>query len=119
MLVLRIRIVPNGSSGSCSQWKWMLKFSSACSALLLASGALFNPVSAYPTDEWFDVLIDRMCELTAEKGRVAAVGTEAVDYVLNQGFATELTTYAMSVGDQGFGEAIAKGLLASCPDLYP
>ena len=119
MLVLRIRIVPNGSSGSCSQWKWMLKFSSACSALLLASGALFNPVSAYPTDEWFDVLIDRMCELTAEKGRVAAVGTEAVDYVLKQGFATELTTYAMAVGDQGFAEAIAKGLLASCPDLYP
>ena len=59
-----------------------------------------------------------MCELTAEKGRVAAVGTKAVDYVLNQGFATELTTYAMSVGDQGFAEAIAKGLLASCPDLY-
>ena len=97
----------------------MLKFSSACSVLLLTSGPLFNPVSAYPTDEWFEVLIDRMCELTAEKGRVAAVGTEAVDYVLKQGFATELTTYAMSVGDQGFGEAIAKGLLAACPDLYP
>jgi len=42
-----------------------------------------------------------------------------VDYILNRGHATEFTTYAMSVGDQGLGEAIAKGLLATCPDLYP
>ena len=93
--------------------------SSALTALLLAAVAFLNPVAAYPTDEWFELLIDKMCELTAEKGKVGEVGTEAVDYILNRGHATEFTTYAMSVGDQGLGEAIAKGLLATCPDLYP
>ena len=61
----------------------------------------------------------RMVELAAEKGQVGEVGSEAVDVVLREGYATELTTYAMSVGDKGFGEAIANGLLATCPDLYP
>ena len=93
--------------------------SSALAALLLAAVAFLNPVAAYPTDEWFELLIDKMCELTAEKGKVGEVGTEAVDYILNRGHATEFTTYAMSVGDQGLGEAIAKGLLATCPDVYP
>ena len=86
--------------------------------ILLITGIFFNPVAASSTDEWFELLIDKMCELTAEKGKVGEVGTEAVDYVLKKGYATELTTYAMSVGDQGFGEAIAKGLLAKCPGLY-
>lgn len=99
--------------------KQTTRLSTALPALLLLAGLFFNPVAASSTDEWFERLIDKMCELTAEKGQVSEVGTEAVDYVLKAGYATELTTYAMSVGDEGFGEAIAKGLLATCPSLYP
>ena len=99
------------------------KLSMTFPTLLLSAGIFFNAVAASSTDastdKWFELLIDKMCELTAEKGKVGEVGTEAVDYVLKKGYATELTTYAMSVGDQGFGEAIAKGLLATCPGLYP
>ena len=97
----------------------MTRFSKVLPALLLTAVAFFNPAAAYPTDEWFELLIDKMCELTAEKGQVGEVGTEAVDYVLKEGYAADLTEYAMSVGDQGFGEAIAKGLLATCPNLSP
>ena len=103
------------------------KLSMTFPTLLLSAGIFFNAVAASSTDtstdastdEWFELLIEKMCELTEEKGKVGEVGTEAVDYVLKKGYATELTTYAMSVGDQGFGEAIAKGLLAKCPGLYP
>ena len=95
------------------------KLSMTFPTILLTTGIFFNSVAASSTDEWFERLIDKMCELTAEKGQVSEVGTEAVDYVLKAGYATELTTYAMSVGDEGFGEAIAKGLLATCPGLYP
>ena len=97
----------------------MSKPSGAVPALLLIAGVFINPVAADPADPWFELLIDKMCELTAEKGKVAEVGSDAVDVVLREGYATELTTYAMSVGDKGFGEAIANGLLATCPDLYP
>ena len=97
----------------------MKNISNALPALLLAVGAFFNPVDAYPTETWFELLIDKMCELTAEKGQVGEVGTESVNYVLEQGYGPEFTAYALSVGEQGFGEAIAKGLLATCPDLYP
>jgi len=89
------------------------KPSAAIPALLLIAGVFINPVVAYPADEWFELLIDTICELTAEKGKVVEVESEAVDDVLQEGYATELTTYAMSVGDQGFGEAIANGLLAT------
>ena len=99
------------------------KLSITFATILLTTSIFFNSVAASSTDastdEWFELLIEKMCELTEEKGKVGEVGTEAVDYVLKKGYATELTTYAMSVGDQGFGEAIAKGLLATCPGLYP
>ena len=97
----------------------MKNISNALPALLLAVGAFFNPVAAYPTETWFELLIDKMCELTAEKGQVGEVGRESVDYVLEQGYGPEFTAYALSAGEQGFGVAIAKGLLATCPDLYP
>ena len=84
----------------------MSKPSGAVPALLLIAGVFINPVAADPADPWFELLIDKMCELTAEKGKVAEVGSEAVDVVLREGYATELTTYAMSVGDKGFGEAM-------------
>ena len=38
---------------------------------------------------------------------------------ISPGYGPEFTAYALSVNEQGFGEAIAKGLLATCPDLYP
>ena len=97
----------------------MRNIPNALPVLLLAMGVFFNPVSAYPTEAWFELLIDKMCELTAEKGQVGEVGTESVDYVLKQGYGPEFTAYALSAGEQGFGVAIAKGLLATCPDLYP
>jgi hypothetical protein len=97
----------------------MSKFLIALPALVLATGAFFNPVSGYPTEAWFELLIDKMCELTAEKGQVGDVGTESLDYLLKQGYGPEFTAYALSVGDEGLGVAIAKGLLATCPDLYP
>jgi|TARA_B100000073_G_scaffold199345_1_gene165062 hypothetical protein len=96
----------------------MAKLSNALPALVLAAAGCFNPVSASPTEAWFELLIDKMCELTAEKGQVSEVGTESLDYVLQQGYGPEFTAYALSVDDEGLGEAIAKGLLATCPELY-
>ena len=43
------------------------------------------------------LLIDKMFELTAEKGKVGELGSGALDVVLMEGYATELITYAMSV----------------------
>jgi len=97
----------------------MKSISNALPALLLAMGAFCNPVAAYPTEAWFELLIEKMCELTAEKGQVSEVGIEAVDYVVAQGYGPEFTAYTVQAGKQGFSEAIAKGLLATCPDLYP
>ena len=46
------------------------------------------------------LLIDKMFELTAEKGKVGELGSGALDVVLMEGSATELITYAMSVNDK-------------------
>ncbi len=46
------------------------------------------------------LLIDKMFELTAEKGKVGELGSGALDVVLMEGYATELITYAMSVSDK-------------------
>ena len=43
------------------------------------------------------LLVDKMFELTAEKGKVGELGSGALDVVLMEGYATELITYAMSV----------------------
>ena len=43
------------------------------------------------------LLIDKMFELTAEKGKVGELGSGALDVVIMEGYATELITYAMSV----------------------
>jgi hypothetical protein len=70
----------------------MVKLSNALPALVLAAAGCFNRVAADPTEAWFELLIDKICELTA---------------------------CALSADDDVLVEALVKDFLAACPGVYP